>query len=169
MSTEFRAHLQFAGIMLLLTILQVAFAGLISVAGVVPAFLLIGIIFISQLRGQLAAMLHAFPMGLLVDLYAGEVVGLTSLALLLAGFATGFFYQEDRRDVLIRTPRMVLLIAFGASLYYAVYVFTYFRSLEIDIIALIALHLLGGTLYTTVVGSIPVMFLARLDKKMTME
>ena len=168
MNTEYRIHLRFAGMMLLLAIAQIAVGDLISIAGIVTSFLLIGIVFIALLRGQVVAMLHGFPAGLLVDLYAGEVVGITSMALVTVAFLIGFFYEEDRRDVLIRSLRMVLLITLAAFLFNLIYLFTYFRSLEIDILQLVLLHVIGGMLYTGVLGAIPVMILARIDRKLTM-
>jgi rod shape-determining protein MreD len=169
MNGEIRFHIRVAGLMFGLAVLQAALASLLEVAGVIPAFLLIGVLFISQLRGQLAAMLHGFPAGVLVDLYAGELVGITALALLVAGFAVGYLYDEERRDRVIRSPRMVLLLAAGALLYHAVYAFAYVRSLEVDIAALLLAQLIGGTFYTVLLGSIPVLILSRVEKKITME
>ena len=168
MKAEYRAHLLLAGLILLLTIMQIVAGELISIAGVAPSFLLIGIVFVALLHGQFAAMLYGFPAGLLVDLYAGEIVGITSLAIVSVAFVIGFFYEEDRRDVLIRSPRMVLLILLAGFVFYAVYIFTYFRSLEIDILQLSLLHVFGGMIYSGVLGSIPVLILARVDKKLTM-
>ncbi|MCZ7555899.1 MAG: rod shape-determining protein MreD [Bacteroidia bacterium] len=169
MNSEVRFHVWAAGSMLGLAALQVALGSLMDIGGVIPAFLLIGVLFLSQLRGQLAAMLHGFPAGILVDLYAGELVGITALALIIAGFAIGYTYDQERRERVIRSPRMVLLIAAGALLYHSVYVFSYIRSLDVDFLALLLAQTIGGTVYTTILGSILVLILARTTRKIMVE
>ena len=165
MKTEYRIHIRFAGMMLGLAALQIALGPLITIGDILPSFVLIGVLFITQLQGRLAGMLHGFPSGILVDLYAGEVAGLTSLALLLAAFVTGHFHDEERSDAIIRGVRMPLIIILGALLFYMVYVFAYFRSLEFDILQLALLHIGGGTLYTSILGCIPVLILAGMQRK----
>lgn len=161
MKPEYRLHAKLAGMMLLLVVLHILTANLVTIASVQPSFLLIGIAFIAVRHGQLPAMLHAFPAGLLLDLYLGDVVGISSLSLVIAGFVAGYFHHEERAATVIRSPRMVWALLAAAFAFHAIFVFTYVQTLEIDILGTVLKHVFGATLYTTVVGTIPLLLIAR--------
>lgn len=148
-------------LLLLLAVVQVAVAPLISVLGVIPSLLLIGTVFVSLREGQLTAMLVSFPAGLMTDAYFSGLVGITSLGLTVAAFAAGFFYDEEKSQLIIRSPRAVAVVFMSALLFHFVYLFSYFQSLDLHILGMIGAHVFGASIYTTVLSSIPVLIMAR--------
>jgi len=111
-------------------------------------------------------MLYAFPSGLLIDLYMGEVVGISALGLLLGAFVLGLFYDEEKSALVIRSVRAVLLTLLAAIVYGLVYVFAYFQSLSFNIGQVLLQHVLAAAVYTTILSSIPVLILARTGSRL---
>jgi rod shape-determining protein MreD len=148
-------------LLLMLAIVQITVVPLISLGGVVPSVLLIGTVFLSLREGQMTGMLVSFPAGVLVDAYFSGLVGITSLGLTIAAFAVGYFHDEEKAHLLIRSPRAVAIIFFGATLFHLAYVFAYFQSLDIRMLSLLGLHVLGASVYTTVLSTVPVLIIAR--------
>jgi hypothetical protein len=88
-------------------------------------------------------------------------VGISALSLVIAGFVAGYFHHEERAASIIRSPRMVWALLAAAFAFHAIFVFTYVQTLEIDILGTVLKHVFGATLYTTVVGTIPLLLIAR--------
>lgn len=161
MSPKLRRAMLALGMMLLLAVVQVTIIPLIGIGEVQPSVLLIGVVFVSLREGQYTAMLTAFPAGLLADAYLSGVVGICSLALTITAFVTGMFHDEEKAGLLIRSPRVLAIILLGAIVYHLVYLFAYFRSMNLDILALIGMHVLGAAAYSTLLSTIPLLLLAR--------
>ncbi len=161
MTPKLQRALIAAAMLLVLAVLQVTIVPLISIGGVIPSFLLIGAVFVSLREGQMTGMLAAFPAGLLADAYLSALVGITPLGLTFAAFAAGFFHDEEKAQLLIRSPRAVLIVFLSALLFHLIYVFAYFQSLSIDLGSIVLKHILGASLYTMVVSAVPVLILSR--------
>ena len=166
MRAELRPYAWWAIGMFILVVAQAIAVPLIEILGTRPMITLIGIAFIGMYYGATPAMLYGFVSGLLVDLYIAEVVGVSSLALVAGAFFCGWFNDEELRARLIRAPRAVLIIAAAALLSSMVYVFAYFQSLDFSIGTVLLQHVLGTTLYTALLGSIPVLILARTGTRL---
>ncbi|MDT8324034.1 MAG: rod shape-determining protein MreD [Bacteroidota bacterium] len=166
MRPELRIHLWYAGMMLTLVLLQVSFVPLIAMGGVLPSFPLIGLTFIALREGATPGMLYAFPSGLMVDLYMGEVVGISSLALVAGAFTIGLFYDAEKSARIIRSPRAVALAFLAAAVYGLFYVFAYFQSLSFNLVDTLLHHVLASALYTAVLSTIPVLILARTGSRL---
>ena len=79
-----------AAILFALLVLQITFGTLISIEGVGPDFMMIWLVVIALRSGQLPATLFGFASGLALDLYAGELVGLSALAVMtVSGMSIG--------------------------------------------------------------------------------
>lgn len=79
-------------------VLQSAMFQYISLAGIMPNFLIILVVSTAYMRGRLPGLLVGFFSGLLVDLMFGTVVGLYALLYLLIGYFIGFanrIYSND--------------------------------------------------------------------------
>ncbi|MFA6232574.1 MAG: rod shape-determining protein MreD [Bacteroidota bacterium] len=161
MTVKLRRVLFSSALLLLLAIVQVTLAPLIGISGIVPSFLLIGTVFVSLREGQMIGMLVAFPAGLMADSYLSALVGITALGLTIAAFAAGFYHDEEKTPILIRSPRVMFIVFLSAILFHTVYVFAYFQSLQVDVLYLLASHVIGASLYTTVLSAIPVLLLSR--------
>jgi len=161
-----RTYVLYALLILVTVILQISIVPLIRVMEVAPSIPLIGIALISLREGPTPAMLYGFPAGLLIDGYAGEVVGISSLALTIAGFAMSFFRDPEKSALLIRSGKAVTIVLFGAVIYSIVYALAYFRTLDVDIAAIVLRHVIGTSVYTAVVSTIPVLILARTGSRL---
>lgn len=161
MTPKLRRSLLCLAILFVLAIAQAVVVPLISIANVIPSLLLIGTVFVTLREGQMTGMLVSFPAGLLVDAYSSALVGITPLGLTVAAFAAGFSFDEEKAPKVLRSPRAVMIVFFTAILYHLVAVFSYFQSLEIDLLWMMASHVLGATVYTTILSTIPVLLLAR--------
>lgn len=166
MQRDLRTYLLYALLIAVTVVLQITIVPLLQVMEVAPSLPLIGIAFISLREGPTPAMLYAFPAGLLIDSYGGEVVGISSLALTIAGFAMSFFRDPEKTALLIRSGKAVAIVLFGGATYSLVYVLAYFRMLDVDIAAILLRHVIGTSLYTAVVSTIPVLILARTDSRL---
>jgi rod shape-determining protein MreD len=163
---KLRSVLLHFALMMLMVMLQVSVAPLMSIGGIIPSFLLIGAVFVCLREGQMTGMLIVFPAGLLVDAYLSALVGITSLSLTIAVFAAGFFYDEEKTQLQLGSARSVLIVLMSALLYHGIYIFSYFQSLNIDILQLFVSHVLGSSLYTSVLSAIPVLVFARRTVKL---
>jgi rod shape-determining protein MreD len=166
MTPKVRQIILWFGLMLLLSGLQITLVPLLSVYGVVPSLLLIGTVFVSVYEGQITGMLLSFPAGLLVDAYFSAVVGITPLGLTLAAFIAGFFHDEEKHSLLIRTPKMMWIVLLASLVFHTVYVFSYFRGLGIEILSLVLRHVVAASAYTTLLAVIPLLFLARKSPRL---
>ena len=161
MRPELKKYLWYALLLFGLVLLQVTIVPLISILRVLPSLPLIGLTFIALREGGLQAMLYAFPAGLLIDLYSGAVVGLSSLSFVTAVFVIGFFHDPERSQLVIRSARAVVLVLVAALISSFVYAFAYLLRLDTGIWNIIALHVFGSTLYTAALSTVPVLILAR--------
>ncbi len=161
MRPELRTYLLWALLRFALVLLQVTVVPLISIARVLPSLPLIGLTFIALRHGGLQAMFYAFPSGLMIDLYSGAVVGLTSLSFVAAVFVIGFFHDPERSQLIIRNIGAVILTTAAAFISSLIFAFAYLVRLDSSIWNIILLHVLGSTLYTAALSIIPVLILAR--------
>jgi rod shape-determining protein MreD len=161
MTRELRTYALWAVALLALVSAQLLLAGLLDLGTVRVHFVVVGIAAAGLRFGRIPAMLYAFPAGLLLDLYGGEVVGLTSLALCAAGFAAGSFHDPARVQLALRTPRTVWVTAIAAVTAHVILVFAYFRGLDFDIVHVILLYVIAASAYTTVVSAVVPLIAAR--------
>ncbi len=166
MRLEVRRYVWYAGMMLVLVALHVSVVPLISVGDAIPSLPLIGLVFIALHEGATPGMLYAFPAGLMIDLYMGEVVGISALALVVSTFAVGLFFDAEKTARVIRSPRVVALVLLAAAIFGLIYVFAYFQSLSFDLNAILLQHVLASAVYTAVLSTIPVLILARTGSRL---
>lgn len=161
MTADLRRILVAFGALLVLAILQSTIVPLIAITGVIPSLLLVGTVFVSLREGQMTAMIASFPAGILADAYSSGLVGITTLGLVVTAFAAGFFHDEEKAPMLIRSPRAVAIMLPASLLFHSIYVFSYFQTLDIHVFPLFLRHVLGASFYTTVLSVIPVLIISR--------
>lgn len=89
--------------------LQVVIVSSLIVGGGAPDLLLVTVVSLGLLRGAVAGAVAGFGGGLVVDLVALDTLGVTSLALTLAGFWAGRYGETTARG-----RRIPPLVAVGA-------------------------------------------------------
>ncbi|MBR9974670.1 MAG: rod shape-determining protein MreD [Bacteroidetes bacterium] len=161
MTPNVRRMLAALGLLLFLAMLQSTIVPLIAISGAIPSLLLIGTVFVSLREGQMTAMIASFPAGILVDAYSSGLVGITALGLVVTAFAAGFFHDEEKASMLVRSPQAVAIMLPASLLFHTIYVFSYFQTLDIHFLPLFLRYVLGASLYTTVLSVIPVLIIAR--------
>lgn len=166
MREKLNAYLVWAGAFLAIVAFQLVVGGLISISGVEPDLLLIAIVFMAITFGQVPAMSFAFAYGLLLDLYGGELIGISALALTISAFVVGFFHDPERVDVNIRSYSIIWMVSMAAVIRNLVSIFAYFQSLDFDILSILSHQMLLGALYTTCIAVIPVLILVRTGSRL---
>lgn len=151
----------YAIVALFLTLLNVVFVQLIAVEGVAPNLLLLMCVWVSLAEGQFAGMLFAFGIGMIFDIATSDVIGQNGLAMTLAGFVAGYFYNESRTRTNLGTPRFIFITALASLLYFLVYFTLYIQPSEITFTNFAIKNILASTLYTTVFALIPMLIYAR--------
>lgn len=73
-------------------VLQVSVFSFFKMAGIIPNIMLILVVSFAIMRGQTEGMLIGFFCGLLIDVFAGEAIGLYALLYLFIGYINGYFH-----------------------------------------------------------------------------
>jgi rod shape-determining protein MreD len=161
MNQSYGIYAAYAGLLAVLSLVQISFGHFISISDVAPDFVLLGVIFIALRSGQLTATIAGFIAGLALDLAIGEVVGLGALAKTCAGFTAGYFFQIDMRDAILRSPRFISYTALVALLHNIVYLLAHFHRPDADIIPIVLRFAIGGVAYTAVFAAIAMLIMMR--------
>ena len=132
---------------------------LIEIQGVVPDIIVILVVWIAISEGQFLGIIAGFLCGLLVDVLSYEgVIGVHSLVNTLAGFTAGYFYKESRTALILQSYRFVLILFLAVIIHNSVFSFLYIRTTEATILEFFTKYVLAKSVYTTVFGTIPVLF-----------
>jgi len=87
----------YAGILLVLALIQKFLFNKLAVYGLVPDVVLIFVIFLSRREGQLFGTAAGFLCGLVTDLVLGTL-GVGSFSKTAAGFTAGYFEKKESRN-----------------------------------------------------------------------
>jgi cell shape-determining protein MreD len=167
MKAQLRLFSRYGALLLLLCLAQIIGMPLIAVAGVSPDIVLLGVVVIALRSGQLHATVAGFLAGLFIDCSIGEVMGLSALAMTIAGFAAGTIFQPDNTERAYRSPRFIGATALAALVHQAVFVFGYVRSVDSDLPLLLLRHGAGMAAYTTICAVVFVLIASRLTRRIS--
>jgi rod shape-determining protein MreD len=148
MKTEYRRYFLYAGFLFFLVVLQILLNNFLTIKGVTPDFVLIGVVYIALKEGQISGAVAGFAAGLLLDLYFGESIGISALAKTLSGFIAGYFFDAEKAELLIRSSKSLLIMLVVSLVHNCIYLIAYFRGFNFDIIQLVFLQIFGKTLFT---------------------
>lgn len=96
-------------VVLVAAMLQIVIVSSLLIGGGAPDLLLVVVVVLGVLRGAVPGAVFGFLGGLLVDVVTLDTLGITSLALTLAGFWAGRYSETSPRE-----RRVASLIAVGA-------------------------------------------------------
>lgn len=154
-------YLRSALIVLGLVVVQTAFLPYVAIGGFLPDLLLIWVVFTALKRGHVEAMLAGFAVGLLQDLVATQLFGLAALSKTLAGFAGGYFYNENKTDQTLGSHQFVLIVG-ACSLIHNVTFFTIFlQGTEVPLLWTVLQYSVATTIYTGAISALPMFAFAR--------
>lgn len=169
MNTTLDTMLRISILLFVLLVVHIATADLLSISGVTPDLVVLGVVFVGLRWGRMHATIAGFAAGLLLDLYAGDVIGISALAKTIAGFTAGFFHDPEHADRFTRGARMVMATVVSVVIHNAIFLFAYLQSIDVHILEIVVLHGLGSTLYTSILGVVPPLIRARTEKRAIIE
>jgi len=146
---------------MLLSVIHVVFLRFISVSSVTPDLLLILTVWIALYEGQFYGMVAGFACGILFDVVSADVIGTNALSKTIAGFVAGYFYREGTAAQTIGSYRFLLIIGVAAFVHNLLYFFFYIQPMQVSFGTFFLKYGVATTLYTTVAGVFPMLFLNR--------
>ncbi|HEY5615959.1 MAG TPA: rod shape-determining protein MreD [Bacteroidota bacterium] len=157
MERYFRTSLVALGLLLL----QTTFVPFLSFSGYGPDLLLIWVVYIAIRRGQVEAAVAGFLIGVLQDVTTTQFFGLAALAKTVAGFAAGYFFNENKTGLTLGTYRFALIIFLASLIHNILYYMIFFQGTEVSLVAATLQYSVLTGVYTSVLGFLPVFVFAR--------
>ncbi len=154
-------YLRTSLVALLLLLLQTTVIPFLSLSGFLPDLLLIWVVFIAIRRGQVEAALSGFVVGCLQDLTTIQFFGLAALAKTIAGFAAGYFFNENRTEETLSTYRFALIVLLASFIHDTVYYTIFFQGTDVPLVTTTVRWSFFSALYTGLAGLLPMFFYAR--------
>ena len=141
-----------------LLLLQTTFVPLISINGIIPDLILILLVFYTIKTGQIYGTILGFVLGFFFDLITGSLLGSAMISKTTAGFAAGYFSNENKQDIYLRTYTFSIIVLLCAIIDSMIY--SFFSSVDIKANILLVLFEQGlfPGLYTALLSVAVVIF-----------
>lgn len=169
MNEVLRAILRHSALLAVLLVVQIGVGSMLSIGGVTPDLVVLGVVYVGLVSGRLHASIAGFIVGLLLDLYSGDVIGISALAKTIAGFAAGFFHDPEEVEKITRGVRAVVATLLCVFIHNVIFLFAYLQSIDVHILGIIVLHGVGSTAYTGILGAVPPLIRARTARNVIIE
>lgn len=133
-------------------LIQLTVIPFVSIQGVLPDLLLIGVVYFSIAYGQIYGTITGASYGLVYDLISGNLVGSNMLSKTVAGFVAGYFSGETKRDNYLYTYSFSIVVFMSALI--DAMIFSFFSVIDFNTNFLMALlnHALLPSIYTSLVS-----------------
>jgi rod shape-determining protein MreD len=150
-------------ITLLVVLLQTTVARFLAIGGLTPDLVLLWVVYLSIRRGTVAGTTAGFFAGLAVDMLSGAdgMLGLAALAKTVAGFAAGYFYNDNKTVQTLGSYRFILIVALAAFLHNLIYFAIFLQGSDIGVWGAVAYYGLPAAAYTAAAALIPMFVFAR--------
>jgi rod shape-determining protein MreD len=158
---EMQPYIRSAFIVIGLLLLQTTFLPFITLSGYLPDLFILYLVYIALRRGQIEATISGFIIGLLQDVITTQFFGLAALSKTIAGFVAGYFYNENTAEQTIGSYRYVLLVALCSVVHSFIYFIIFFQGSNAPVFFPTIDHTIGTTLYTCVIGVLPMFYYSR--------
>jgi rod shape-determining protein MreD len=146
---------------LVLLLLQTTFVPFLSIGGFLPDVLLIWLVYIAVTRGQLEAIITGFAIGLLQDAVTVQFFGLSALTKTLAGFAAGYFYNDNLTEQTLGSYRFLLIVLFSSFVHNLVYYGIFLQGIQDALVTTMVEFSVATSLYTALMAVFPMFTFAR--------
>jgi len=163
----FTSYLKYAGVFVLLILLQVTFIGFflsIPNYNITPDIVILFVIYLGYTRGHIPGMISGFLSGIVLDFLSGSFIGLTALSYCISGFTAGYFNRQLSEGS-NRKNSFLIIIFICTLIAYTIFYIIYFQGTSISYSEIFIKHILTTSLYTLVFGLIFAFFLSRFEKK----
>ena len=150
-------------ITLVVVLLQTTVARFLAIGGLPPDIVLLWVVYLSLRHGAIAGTAAGFFAGLAVDMLSGAdgMLGLAALSKTVAGFAAGYFYNDNKTLQTLGSYRFILIAAFAALLHNLIYFAIFLQGSDIGWWGAVAYYGLPAAAYTAAAALIPMFVFAR--------
>jgi rod shape-determining protein MreD len=154
-------HIRSALVVIGLLLLQTTFLPFAALGGYLPDLFILYLVAIALRRGQIEATISGFIIGLLQDIITTQFFGLAALSKTIAGFVAGYFFNENTAEQTLGSYRFVLLVALCSVVHNLLYFMFFFQGISGSIFISTIEYTMGTTLYTCIIGVLPMFFYSR--------
>ena len=113
-----------------LAVLQLTIIPFLAYHQIAPDLLLILLVYFTLMMGQLHGTILGFIFGFLFDIFSGGIIGSAMFSKTLSGFIAGYFYNENKMEVNLKSF-MLLFIIFVTGTVDAI-VYSFFSTADIQ-------------------------------------
>ncbi len=146
---------------LALFVIQLFFIPLVGVFEFTPDLLVIWLVVVGIRRGHIEATVAGFAMGLLQDSVTTQFFGLAALAKTIAGFLSGYFFNESTSEQTLGSYRLLAATALVSAVHNLIYYSIFFQGREDSMLVAVFQMTVGMTLYTSVIAILPMFAFSR--------
>ena len=156
-------YLKYAGILLGLIIIQKTAVSFIDVTEfrITPDLVIIGLVYVGIKKGKITGSAAGFIAGLILDIFSFSFIGLMALSKTVAGFASGFFNNEQKEERYLNSYIFIIIVSICSIINNTVYYVFYFQGTNLVFLDILIRYVLPTTVYTALFSVIPVIFARR--------
>ncbi|HEV8537551.1 MAG TPA: rod shape-determining protein MreD [Bacteroidota bacterium] len=154
-------HIKYFFFSLLLVIFQTKLVVLLSLGNITPDVLTIWIVYVALREGQFSSTVWGFGVGLFFDLVTGNFIGLSALTKTICGFIAGFFYNENKTAMTLRSYRFIVIVLVVSLVHNTLYFVIFTQGTDIGLIRAVFEFGIATTAYTSVISLLPMFMFAR--------
>ena len=113
-----------------LLIIQTTIVPLVAINGIIPDLIIVLLVFYTLKMGQLHGTILGFIYGLLFDLITGGLLGSSMLSKTITGFVTGYFYNENKRDIYLKSMMFPLIVLLASTI--DSFILSFFSTIDLN-------------------------------------
>ena len=113
-----------------LLVIQTTIVPLVAINGVIPDLIIILLVFYTLKMGQVHGTVLGFIFGLLFDLITGGLLGSSMLSKTLTGFVTGYFYNENKKDIYLKSLIFPLIVLLASTI--DSFILSFFSTIDLN-------------------------------------
>jgi rod shape-determining protein MreD len=154
-------QIKIALLSLLLILLQTQVLRFLSLEGITPDLLLIWIVYIAITSGQMSGTVWGFVIGLVFDFVTGNFIGLSALTKTICGFTAGYFFNDNKTTMTLRSYRFVMIVLMVSLLHNTIYFVVFTQGTDIGLLRAVFQFGLATALYTSLITLLPMFGFSR--------
>jgi rod shape-determining protein MreD len=154
---------------ILFVLLQTTLARYLAIETIAPDLLLIWVVYLALREGQVAATTAGFFIGFLFDLISGKdsMLGLAALCKTVAGFAAGYFYNENKISQILGGYQFILVVAVASTIHNVLYFVVFLQGTEVGWLDAVVLYGFPTTVYTAALAFLPMFVFSRRSSRLS--
>ena len=135
-----------------IAIVQLTLVPLVSIQSIAPDLIIILLVYFTLRKGQLYGAILGFVFGLFFDLMSGGLLGSAMFSKTLAGFITGYFYNESKILENTNTIKIVFIVLLASLIDSSFYSLLALPEVRISISSVILEQGMLPALYTSILS-----------------